>query len=114
MESAPSERRNSPRVAVEQPVLLRMTQTGHIEFTGVSRDISKDGIFLYTESEIVEGSEVELLLTLPSEGQRTSMTVRGRVVRVEKAEGEPRSGVAITFRKVEVAPSEVDQHKMTI
>jgi Tfp pilus assembly protein PilZ len=114
MQSVPSERRKSPRVALEQPVLLRMTQTGHLEFTGVSRDISKEGIFLYTESEIIEGSEVELLLTLPSEEERTSMTVRGTVVRIEKADREPLSGVAIAFRKVEIAPSEVDQHEMKI
>jgi hypothetical protein len=102
MESEIAERRGTHRLPLELPVSLRMTQAGHLEITGTSRDISTDGIYLWTESDIVEGSDVELLVTLPTEDDRVAITVRGRIVRVEKLHAGAAAGVAIAFRQLEV------------
>jgi hypothetical protein len=48
---------------------------------------------------------VELLVTLPAEDERVSMTVRGRVVRVERSADDNATGLAIAFRRVEVKPA---------
>lgn len=105
MEPDSAERRSVPRLPFEQPVSLRITQSGHLELTGITRDISTEGVYLRTESDIEEGSDVELLVTLPAEDQRVSMTVRGRVVRVERSAADSTKGLAIAFRRVEVKPA---------
>ena len=43
----------------------RLRRSGAI--TGVTRDLSTGGIFLYTDSRISEGSELEMVLILPAE-----------------------------------------------
>lgn len=54
---------------------------------GVTRNISAAGVFLYTDSQLQIGSEVEFELTLPAAatGGPSDIAVhcRGRVVRVE-------------------------------
>jgi hypothetical protein len=94
--------RKSPRVCIQQPVRVKYTREGNFEFTGISRDLGERGIFLYTESVIEEGAQVELTLTLPSDSaQPITMQLRGRVVRVERT---PAMGVAVEFDKVTVVP----------
>lgn len=94
--------RKSPRVCIQQPVTVKYTREGNFEFTGISRDLSDRGIFLYTESVIEEGAEVELRLTLPSfSAHPVPMLLRGRVVRLEKT---PAMGIAVEFDKVTVVP----------
>jgi hypothetical protein len=101
-EAANPERRVAPRLPVCQAVTVRFDASGQYEFTGVSRDMSSSGIFLFIDSQIEEGSLIELLLTLPSEtSQPIPMRVRGRVVRVEKASP---SGIAIAFDSLVIAP----------
>lgn len=95
-------RRKSERVCMQRPVTVRYNRDGHFEITGIGRDLSDSGIFLYTESVIEEGAQVELTLTLPSESdQPISTQVYGRVVRVERA---PATGLAVEFDRVTVAP----------
>ncbi len=94
--------RKSKRVCIQRPVTVRYNRDGHFEFTGISRDLSDTGIFLYTESSIEEGAQVELTLTLPSESaQPIPMQLRGRVVRVERF---PATGIAVEFDRVTVIP----------
>lgn len=94
--------RKSPRVSIQQPVTVKYTREGNFEFTGISRDLSDRGIFLYTESVIEEGADVELELTLPSlSAHPAPMLLRGRVVRVERT---PAMGVAVEFDKILVVP----------
>ena len=96
------ERRKSQRFYIRQPVTIRYNRDGNFEFTGMSRDVSPSGIFIYTESAIEEGAQVELSVTFPSEsGQPSPMQVRGRVVRVERT---PVNGVAVEFDKIIVVP----------
>jgi Tfp pilus assembly protein PilZ len=87
---------------LQRPVTVRYNCDENFEFTGISRDLSDSGIFLYTESVMEVGSQVELTLTLPSESAHPLSTqVRGRVVRVERT---PATGVAVEFDKVTVVP----------
>jgi c-di-GMP-binding flagellar brake protein YcgR len=97
-----SERRQSQRVYTQQPVTIRYNREGNFEFTGISRDLSASGIFLYTESVLEEGAQVELTLTFPSEsGQASPMQVRGRIVRVQRT---PANGIAVQFDTITVIP----------
>ena len=94
--------RKSKRVCMQRPVTVRYNRDGQFEFTGISRDLSDRGIFLYTESVIEVGEEVELTLILPSESaEHNPIQVRGRVVRVERI---PATGIAVEFDKVTVIP----------
>ena len=97
-----SERRKSQRVCIQRAVTVRYNREGNFEITGISRDLSERGIFLYTESIIEEGAQVELTLTFPSESALPISTqVRGRVVRVERT---PATGIAVEFDKLTVIP----------
>jgi len=94
--------RKSQRVCIQQPVTVRYNREGHFEFTGISRDLCNGGIFLYTDSVIELGDQVELTLILPSESAEPNpIQVRGRVVRVEKT---PATGIEVEFDKVTVIP----------
>ncbi len=62
------EHRKAQRFPIEQPVRLAFTRAGHYELEAVSKDVSTRGVFVYVESEIVEGSEVQLRLNVPAEG----------------------------------------------
>jgi hypothetical protein len=97
-----TERRVAPRTPVCQAVTVKFAASGQYEFTGVSKNMSSSGIFLYVDSTIEEGAKVELLLTLPSEtSQPVPMRVRGTVVRVEKSSP---AGIAIAFDSLVIAP----------
>jgi hypothetical protein len=101
-ESGDAERRGTPRVSLSQAVTVRFSSTGHYEFTGVSRDISQSGIFLYAETALTEGAHVDLILTLPSQNSLpVSLQVKGKVVRVEKSS---LFGIAIAFDRLVIAP----------
>ena len=54
---------------------------------GITRNVSAAGVFVYTDSELQIGSEVDFELTLPAAaiGNSTDVAIhcRGRVVRVE-------------------------------
>ena len=60
------ERRSGQRTPVRVPVSVKTTG-GSIEATGVTRDLSDGGVFLYTDSQISEGSQLEMVLILPPE-----------------------------------------------
>ena len=90
------------RIPLCQAVTVRFTASGHYEFTGISRDISASGIFLYAQPHLEKGAQVEVMLTLPSgKLPPVSLHVRGKVVRVE--ESSP-TGIAIAFDRLVIAP----------
>src|SRR5580704_12971703 len=60
------ERRSGQRLAARVPVSIK-AQKGTVEATGFTRDLNVGGIFLYTDSRIVAGSELEMVLILPPE-----------------------------------------------
>jgi PilZ domain len=60
------DRRSRQRLVTRLPIGVR-TQSGGPEFTAHTRDLSTNGIFLYTASRMTEGSDVDLILILPPE-----------------------------------------------
>lgn len=101
--AAEADRRVAPRVPVQQAVTVKFTADGHYEFTGISKDMSSSGMFLYAESQIKEGEQVELTLTLPPGiSDPAPVKVRGRVVRLERASPV---GFAIGFESLVVMPN---------
>lgn len=103
---AGEERRSHRRVAARVPVRIK-TKPGVLETKGHSRDLSQNGIFLYTDSEIGEGSELEMVLMLPPEltqGEKRWVCCQASVVRVENAGKGSNFGVAARLRSVEVLP----------
>lgn len=100
------ERRSTQRVAARVPVSIK-TQPGKVEATGFTRDLNAGGIFLYTDSRIVPGSELEMVLILPPEithGEKQWVCCRAQVVRVEDSEDGGDFGVAASIRSIDVLP----------
>ena len=96
MQEDEKDRRSAPRFTMRLPALARFSNgTVHEEQT-FTRDVSSGGAFLYVDSEIGGRRQVELILTLPPEGESpASIRVRytGQVVRLERLP-EGRLGVA--------------------
>jgi hypothetical protein len=97
------ERRSAGRIANKVPARVR---TAHgAEHSAETRDVSASGIFLYTQSRMEQGSEVELVLILPPEltsGERCWVCCQATVVRVE--ESGARFGVAAQIRRMDLLP----------
>ena len=100
------ERRSGPRLAARVPVAIK-SQKGAVEGTGFTRDLNAGGIFLYTDSRIVAGSELEMVLILPPElthGEKQWVCCRASVVRVEDSGDGGDFGVAASIRSIEILP----------
>jgi hypothetical protein len=100
------EKRGTERTAARVPVSIK-TQAGGVQATGYTRDLSANGIFLYTDAEIVEGSEVEMVLMLPAElthGEKGWVCCQASVVRVEERGKDGQVGVAARISKIEMLP----------
>ncbi len=98
------ERRAGVRVPVKVPVSIK---TGSLGVSGETRDLSMSGIFLYTASEISEGSELEMLLILPPEltqGEKRWVNCQAAVLRVEKRSEGSDFGVAARIKSMQVVP----------
>jgi hypothetical protein len=93
---AAEERRKAARTPTERRVTIRFPYDGHSELTGTARDVSVNGIFVQLDAGIAVGTEVEILLTLPTESGEVSTSIRGNVVRVERA-SVGASGIGIAF-----------------
>ena len=97
-----ADRRSRKRVAAQVTTQVR-SQSG--EHQAETRDVSTNGVFLYCNSRIEKGAEVELVLILPPEltvGGKCWVCCQATVVRVE--ESGPRFGVAATIRRMDVLP----------
>jgi hypothetical protein len=99
------EQRSLPRVPVQVQVSIRSGQ-GEAS-TGLTRDLSRNGVFFYTDSQIHEGSDLEIVLMLPPEltqGEKSWVCCQASVVRVEKAAGKDQMGVAANIRNIASLP----------
>ena len=70
-----------------------------------SRDVSANGVFLYTNSKMEKGAEVELVLILPPEltaGEKCWVCCQATIVRVEE-QGKD-WGVAAQIRRMDILP----------
>jgi hypothetical protein len=69
-----------------------------------TRDVSANGVFLYTKSKMEKGTEVELVLILPPEltsGEKCWVCCQATIVRVEEG---PEFGVAAQIRRMDILP----------
>ena len=75
--------------------------------TGLTRDLSRNGVFFYTDSQIREGSDLEMVLMLPPEltqGEKSWVCCQASVVRVEATPGSGQMGVAADIRNIATLP----------
>ncbi len=109
------ERRVGQRFPFLLPVFLSDC-SGEVHGAGFTQDLSSRGVFLFTDVQVTEGSEIELTLRMPSEitlGESMHVRCRGRVLRVVKPRDSavqssesadaaaPRVGVAVRFDSYE-------------
>jgi hypothetical protein len=94
MEKPKPERRSSSRVPVRVPVAVRAGDSV-VEVSATTRDLSSNGVFLYTDAAMQPGSRIEMVLILPPElagGERRWACCQASIVRVESS---PESGVGV-------------------
>ena len=106
MPNAKPERRSRQRLPVRVPVSIK-THPGSVETAGVTRDLNTSGVFIYTDSRISEGSELEMVLILPPEithGEKQWVCCHASVVRVENGKDGGDFGVAACIQSIEVLP----------
>jgi hypothetical protein len=99
------DRRSGRRVVATLPVRVREA-SGNAEVSAQTRDVSTHGVFLYSESRLAEGADVELVLILPPEltaGERCWVCCHARVLRVEQGPGKD-FGVAAAIQRMDILP----------
>ena len=97
------ERRAGTRIATRVSTRVRTTQG--TDCTAETRDVSANGVFLYTNSKMEQGTDVELVLILPPEltsGEKCWVCCQATVVRVEDQGTE--WGVAAQIRRMDILP----------
>src|SRR5579863_625273 len=98
-----AERRSRKRIPASVPTRIR---TAHgVEHAAQTRDVSSNGVFLYTKSRMEAGAEVELVLILPPEltsGEKCWVCCQATLVRVEEQGSE--FGVAAQIRRMDLLP----------
>lgn len=100
-----SERRSQSRIPLRLPVSIRCSHSESA--AGYTRDLSMTGIFLYTDAQILEGSELEMVLMLPPQftnGEKQWVCCQASVVRVESSQGDGQIGVAANIRNIATLP----------
>ena len=98
-----AERRSGTRIATRVPTRVRSVHGA--DQTAQTRDVSANGIFLYTESRMEKGTDVELVLILPPEltsGEKCWVCCQATIVRVE--EQGSKFGVAAQIRHMDILP----------
>jgi hypothetical protein len=99
---ASTDRRSGTRIPTAVKTQVRIPQGG--EHTAETRDVSANGVFLYTNSKMEKGTDVELVLILPPEltsGQKCWVCCQATIVRVEDG---PKFGVAAQIRRMDILP----------
>jgi hypothetical protein len=97
------ERRSGTRIPTRVSTRVRTTQG--IDQTAETRDVSANGIFLYTNSKMEMGTEVELVLILPPEltsGEKCWVCCQATIVRIEEQGSD--FGVAAQIRRMDILP----------
>ncbi len=101
-----TERRSTQRIAVRIPVAIH-SQDGSLQTSGHTRDLNAGGIFLYTQSKITAGSNLEMVLILPPEltqWDKRWVCCQASVVRVETSQNEGNFGVAAQITGMQLLP----------
>lgn len=100
------ERRRYKRFSRETLVTVR-TQAGEGEQKCATRDISTGGVFFYCDTQIQQGSSIEVVMVLPSEitgGQTLWACCRAKVLRAAKDMTGRQYGIAAQVERLEFMP----------
>ena len=105
------ERRGGQRVSVRLPVSFKQKQDSKgqesdPQQTAFTRDLSNKGVFFYVDREISPGTDLEMVLILPSEltaGERRWVCCHASVVRVEQDSGK-NFGIAAAINRMDILP----------
>lgn len=109
------ERRVGQRFPYLLPVSLWQAAAS-VEGVGFTQDVSSRGVFLLTDAPLVEGSEIELTLRMPSEitlGDNMPVRCKGHILRVVRPvvaaadndrKPETKIGVAVRLECYEYLP----------
>ena len=97
--------RITTRVATRVRPVQGADQAPQTPQTAQTRDVSANGVFLYSKSRMEKGAEVELVLILPPEltsGEKCWVCCQATIVRVEEEGSE--FGVAAQIRRMDILP----------
>ncbi len=111
MTKAKTEKRGSTRIRHLAKIPVRVAANAASQ-EGVTRDISLTGVFLYIDSKLTQGSQLEAVLPIPSApDQEPNLWVRCkcRIVRVEEVPNAREFGVAATIEEYEAVPQAVTE-----
>ena len=100
---AHTERRSGTRIATR--VSTRVRTVAGTDHPAQTRDVSANGVFLYTKSHMEKGTDVELVLILSPEltsGEKCWVCCQATIVRVEEEGSE--FGVAAQIRRMDILP----------
>lgn len=103
-----SDRRSARRYDLSLPVMIRIAAHGYAETkSGKTRDISTRGLYFVIDQDVREGSDLDIMLTLPSEmtnGDEVMVKASGKIVRVESRteDGNQRQGVAAIIQRYDI------------
>jgi PilZ domain len=98
-----TERRAGTRIKTRVSTRVR-TAEGK-DHNALTRDVSANGVFLYTNSKMEKGTDVELVLILPPEltsGEKCWVCCQATIVRVEEKGSD--YGVAAQIRRMDILP----------
>jgi hypothetical protein len=101
-----SERRAGTRIPAR--VSTRVRTPYGVDHGAQTRDVSANGVFLYSKSRMEEGSEVELVLILPPEltsGEKCWVCCHAMIVRVEEQGDE--FGIAARILRMDIMPEAI-------
>src|SRR5215471_12687350 len=104
MKEHSQERRSETRKPASLPVKVRRPDGSEQE--ALTRDLSSNGIFLYSDEGLESGSKIELVVMLPEGlgiGAGGWALCQASVVRVEESDGKG-VGVAATLDRIELLP----------
>ena len=103
MPESPKERRTAPRFSLRLPLVARFSNGEVHEEHTFTRDVSSSGALFDVDLDVGGRRQLEVILTLPGEGDNpANIRVRysGRVARLERL-SEGRWGVAAAFASCE-------------
>ena len=99
MTPSASERRRARRFALHLPVRVVKLRQKAVEILSETRDVSSVGAFFnLANQDLPAGAPIEFFVTLESApDQSVELRCRGRVVRVEAADGESSVGIGASI-----------------
>ena len=98
-----ADKRRAQRFTMALPAAVKFLEQGEEE-TVKTTDISSTGVYFEIGVPMDIGSSLEFVLTLPAEitqGKSVRVKCKGKVVRVDKGDGDNSVGIAATIERYE-------------